>query len=196
MPTSDSTSTGRYVITVVCIAIAVCIAVLLLNLVDRSGLTTPPVPRTDVVGQVLADEAVDAYIVSEWRRGVFLDDLHRREAEEAERRKQEEAARAAERRAAERRATTTTAARAKVRAATPSTGRCGGDLPPCWVMQRESGGNIHAYNRTGCSGRGCRGKWQCDPRTCSGTGTEAEQDAEARALWNGGRGCAHWTACG
>lgn len=69
------------------------------------------------------------------------------------------------------------------------------DLPPCWVMQRESGGDPNAYNPTGCGGRGCRGKWQCDPRTCSGTGTEEEQDAEARALWNHGAGCSHWSAC-
>lgn len=72
---------------------------------------------------------------------------------------------------------------------------CGGDLPPCWVMMRESGGNIHAYNPTGCGGRGCRGKWQCDPRTCSGTGSEEQQDAEARALWRNGAGCSHWQAC-
>lgn len=73
--------------------------------------------------------------------------------------------------------------------------RCGGDLPPCSVMMRESGGDINAYNPTGCNGRGCRGKWQCDPRTCSGVGTEAEQDAEVRALWDNGRGCSHWNAC-
>lgn len=80
---------------------------------------------------------------------------------------------------------------------------CGGDLPPCWVLDRESGYNdgdpytydIHAYNPTGCGGRGCYGKWQCDPRSCDGTGTEAEQDASARALWDGGRGCSHWAAC-
>lgn len=79
--------------------------------------------------------------------------------------------------------------------AVTGSGRCGGDLPPCWVMRRESGGNINAYNPTGCSGRGCYGKWQCDPRTCSGRGTEEQQDAEARALWNGGKGCQHWAAC-
>lgn len=87
--------------------------------------------------------------------------------------------------------------RRAVTPAQPATGggRCGGDLPPCWVMNRESGGNINAYNPTGCGGRGCYGKWQCDPRTCSGKGTEAQQDAEARALWDNGRGCAHWAAC-
>lgn len=80
---------------------------------------------------------------------------------------------------------------------------CGGDLPPCWVLDRESGYNdgdpftydIHAYNPSGCDGRGCYGKWQCDPRSCDGTGDEAAQDAEARRLWDGGRGCSHWGAC-
>lgn len=74
-------------------------------------------------------------------------------------------------------------------------GRCGGDLPPCWVMNRESGGNPNAYNPTGCGGRGCYGKWQCDPHSCNGTGTEAQQDAAAAALWDHGRGCSHWAAC-
>lgn len=74
-------------------------------------------------------------------------------------------------------------------------------LPPCWVMQRESGGNPNAYNPTGCyerrtGHRGCTGKWQCSYSTCTGRGTEAEQDAEARALWDGGKGCSHWAACG
>lgn len=94
----------------------------------------------------------------------------------------------------------TTAARhasrhAASRPAATVSGRCGGDLPPCWVMNRESGGNLNAYNPTGCGGRGCYGKWQCDPRTCSGHGTEAQQDAEAAALWDHGRGCSHWAAC-
>lgn len=76
------------------------------------------------------------------------------------------------------------------------TGACGGNLPPCWVMMKESGGNINAYNPTGCDGNGCTGKWQCNPNTCSGTGTEEEQDAEAAALWDGGKGCWRWAACG
>lgn len=80
-------------------------------------------------------------------------------------------------------------------AASYGSGACGGNLPPCWVMMRESGGNIHAYNPTGCGGEGCNGKWQCDPRSCNGTGSEAEQDASAAALWDGGRGCSNWNAC-
>lgn len=94
--------------------------------------------------------------------------------------------------------------RAEVRvriAPTPQpSGRCGGDLPPCWVMMRESRGNPRAFNPTGCyhaddGSSGCYGKWQCDPRTCDGTGTEEEQDAEARRVWANGAGCSHWAAC-
>ena len=70
------------------------------------------------------------------------------------------------------------------------------DLPPCWVMMRESRGNINAYNPSGCSGRGCFGKWQCDPRSCDGTGSEDAQDAQAAELWDDGNGCSHWAACG
>lgn len=78
-------------------------------------------------------------------------------------------------------------------------GACGGVLPPCWVMQRESGGNIHAVNPT----TGAAGKWQFLPSTSAAMGyplpmnnyDEATQDAAAERLWNGGRGCAHWSAC-
>jgi hypothetical protein len=99
--------------------------------------------------------------------------------------------------------TTATSGTVGAAASSPAGYPCGGDLPPCWVLDRESGYNdgddftydIHAYNPSGCGRRGCYGKWQCDPRSCDGTGTEAEQDAEARRLWDGGRGCSHWGAC-
>lgn len=89
---------------------------------------------------------------------------------------------------------------------------CGGDLPPCKVKQRESGGNYQAQNPRGCSGRGCWGAWQFDPRTWDGVArrmgrsdlvgvrpdlaSPADQDAVARAAWANGAGCAHWAACG
>jgi hypothetical protein len=62
-------------------------------------------------------------------------------------------------------------------------------------MERESGGDINAYNPDGCNGRGCYGKWQFDPRTGDGTGTEEQQDDEARRVWANGAGCEHWGAC-
>lgn len=78
-------------------------------------------------------------------------------------------------------------------------GRCGGSLPPCSVMQRESHGDIHATNPT----TGASGKWQMMPSTSAALGyarpmatyDEATQDNAAERLWAGGRGCAHWSAC-
>lgn len=80
---------------------------------------------------------------------------------------------------------------------------CGGDLPPCWVLQRESGGNPTAVNPDGCGGYSCGGLWQFDPRTWDGYGGFAYaqdapadvQNAKARQLWAGGAGCSHWAAC-
>jgi len=83
---------------------------------------------------------------------------------------------------------------------------CGGDLPPCWVAQQESGGSYSAFNANGCTlnGRsGCYGKWQFGwfwggklglPLDLS-TATPEQQDNAARILWNGGRGCSNWSAC-
>lgn len=97
--------------------------------------------------------------------------------------------------------TTTTAPPAPptTAAPAPATGRCGGDLPPCWVMMRESGGNITAQNPTSTAS----GKWQFINSTWAGFGGYAEawmapesvQDEKARILWAGGAGCGHWSAC-
>jgi len=78
-------------------------------------------------------------------------------------------------------------------------GACGGDLPPCYVMMRESGGNITAQNPSSTAS----GKWQFLDSTWQGYGgyakaryaPESVQDAKARLLWAGGRGCSHWSAC-
>lgn len=80
---------------------------------------------------------------------------------------------------------------------------CGGDLPPCDVKKRESGGNYNAYNPTGCDGRGCFGAWQFSEEWAGKLGlpkdlrtaTPQQQDDAARTLWNGGAGCANWAAC-
>jgi hypothetical protein len=99
--------------------------------------------------------------------------------------------------------TTTTAppapAPAPAPAAEPATGRCGGDLPPCYVMMRESGGNIRAQNPSSTAS----GKWQFLDSTWAGYGgyssaylaPESVQEAKARQLWAGGAGCSHWNAC-
>jgi hypothetical protein len=97
--------------------------------------------------------------------------------------------------------TTTTAppAPAPAPAAEQGSGRCGGDLPPCYIMMRESGGNIRAQNPSSTAS----GKWQFLNSTWAGYGGYAEawmapesvQDAKARELWAGGAGCSHWSAC-
>jgi len=79
-------------------------------------------------------------------------------------------------------------------------GLCGGDLPPCYVMRRESGGNITAQNPRSTAS----GKWQVLDSTWRGWGgvrkaryaSEQVQDDFARRLWNHGAGCSHWSACG
>jgi hypothetical protein len=80
---------------------------------------------------------------------------------------------------------------------------CDGDLPPCAVAQRESGGDYGAFNPNGCGGHACYGKWQFSGAWAGKLGlpldiasaTPAQQDAAARALWAGGAGCSHWAAC-
>jgi len=88
---------------------------------------------------------------------------------------------------------------------------CGGDLPPCWVLMRESRGNPDAYNPNGCvwtdkdgaTHRGCWGPWQFGtmwagklglPADLS-TATTEQWNSAARALWDGGAGCSNWAAC-
>ena len=78
-------------------------------------------------------------------------------------------------------------------------GRCGGNLPPCYVMQRESGGSLTARNPTSSAA----GKWQFLSSSWGGYGgyasadqaPESVQDARAAQLWAGGSGCSHWSAC-
>jgi hypothetical protein len=68
----------------------------------------------------------------------------------------------------------------------PSSGACGGDLPPCWIMLRESGGNIRAQNATSSAS----GKWQMLDSTWGGfmgyaraaDAPEWVQDAKARTM--------------
>ncbi|HVT41769.1 MAG TPA: transglycosylase family protein, partial [Acidimicrobiales bacterium] len=87
------------------------------------------------------------------------------------------------------------------RMAGTSTGHaCGGDLPPCCVMIRESHGNPTAVN----SSSGASGKWQFMPGTWNNYGgyssaaqaPESVQDARARQVYAGGAGAGNWAGPG
>lgn len=75
-------------------------------------------------------------------------------------------------------------------------GACGGNLPPCCVMLRESGGNPTAVNASS----GASGKWQFMSDTWQGFGgynsaaeaPESVQDARAAQIWAGGAGAGNW----
>ena len=89
---------------------------------------------------------------------------------------------------------------------------CGGDLPPCWVLARESGGDPRVWNGRcymppgslgQCGRSSASGLWQVLRSTWKrfqGYVNAADapwqvQNEFARRLWNGGRGCSHWSAC-
>lgn len=80
------------------------------------------------------------------------------------------------------------------------TGACGGDLPPCCVMMRESRGNPGAVNASS----GASGKWQFMPGTWNnymGYPTAASapasvQDQRARQVYAGGAGAGNWAGPG
>lgn len=112
-------------------------------------------------------------------------------------------------------------ARPTYQAASVGTGRCGGDLPPCHVMLRESGGDIRRWNGHKADGSPCyapvgwrgrvapdcpgasssaSGKWQFVRGTWANhrgylnaaDAPEWVQDEKARQVWNGGKGASHW----
>lgn len=78
---------------------------------------------------------------------------------------------------------------------------CGGDLPPCYVKQRESGGDYRARNNS--EPGAAAGAWQIIGPTWNGYDGYAEadqappwvQDDKARELWSNGAGCSNWSAC-
>lgn len=120
------------------------------------------------------------------------------------------AARAVAAKQAQARATPTTVAISRAPTSGPppastGSGACGGDLPPCSVMQKESGGNPQAVSPYGyCNGGDgrCHGKWQFDLDTWESLGytglpenhSEAVQDEAARKLL-ARSGCGQWSTC-
>lgn len=87
-------------------------------------------------------------------------------------------------------------ARSRIQRTVYGSGACGGDLPPCSVMECESGGNLVAQNPHSTAS----GKWQILASTWAGYGGYAEakdapeevQDARAREIYAGGAGRRAW----
>ena len=79
-------------------------------------------------------------------------------------------------------------------------GACGGELPSCCVMMRESHGNPQAINGSS----GASGKWQFMPGTWANFGgyptaasaPESVQDARAAQVWANGAGAGNWAGDG
>lgn len=82
----------------------------------------------------------------------------------------------------------------------PVSGECGGDLPPCCVLRRESGGNPTAQNPVSSAS----GLWQFLDSTWGGYGgyqhakdaPASVQNERARIVYAGGRGASHWAGPG
>lgn len=80
--------------------------------------------------------------------------------------------------------------------ASSGSGRCGGNLPPCCVMERESRGSLTAHNPHSSAS----GKWQFvngtwnnfDGYPTAASAPESVQDAKAAQVWAGGRGRSAW----
>lgn len=80
---------------------------------------------------------------------------------------------------------------------TYGTGACGGDLPPCSVLECESHGNLVAQNPRSTAS----GKWQILDSTWAGYGgyaramdaPESVQDDRAREIYAGGTGRRAWS---
>jgi hypothetical protein len=153
-----------------------------------AGLTADSLLSNPLVGRQVALLAAKAQ--ADRQVAAYLHAVAQQRAAEAA--QQAAAQRAARQRAAQRRAPTGRSSGA--------TGACGGDLPPCCVMMRESRGNPTAVNGSS----GASGKWQFMPGTWNdymGYPTAASapawvQDQKARQVYAGGAGAGHWAGSG
>lgn len=75
---------------------------------------------------------------------------------------------------------------------------CGGDLPPCYVLWRESRGMNVKNRHSSASGywQVVNGTWNHfhGYRTAMSAPPNVQDDF-AKGLWNHGKGCRHWAAC-
>lgn len=174
---------------------------------------TIALPRTDAVGAGLVQGQFQMYL-DHVERQRLAEEARRAEEARVAAVKAEEARKAAAARAARqvavRAASVGVAVPEGAMAAPGFDHACGGDLPPCSVLRRESGGDLrvwngHCYYPIGYAGSNpcgstASGKWQFIRSTWNGYGgylnaadAPAEvQNAKARELWAGGKGASHW----
>jgi hypothetical protein len=162
--------------------------------IARPNPTSAPTTTID-------QEALAAYLqaVQEHEAWVFVDQWYQAE----------QARIAEEQRLAEERRRAATAITTRPPAHTPAaTGGGSGCVIPAYICQRESGMSYTALNAS--SGAG--GMYQLMPSTANAVARRigrydlvgvpphlmapADQDLLAATLWDGGRGCQHWLACG
>ncbi len=168
---------------------------------EVSAEAQPSTTSTTIGGPTKAEikKLNDAVALNTWNQAVWVNKTNEATwiAKTSERLAAEQAAREArEAQGAAARAPADPSPQRSAPAAEQGTGRCGGNLPPCCVMNRESGGNIHAQNPTSSAS----GKWQALDSTWNGYGgyahasdaPESVQDAFAAQLWAGGAGASHW----
>lgn len=139
-------------------------------------------------------DAIDAWNAEVYRQEAAKQEAARIEAERVEAERQ-----SAARQAEVRRRTSTPQAAPRVASQAPvaSGSHCGGDLPPCYIVQRESGGDPRAQNPTSSAS----GLFQITDGTWGGYGgykhakdaPVSVQEERAAQVWDHGRGCGNWT---
>lgn len=196
------------VVMVVVTAVVLCVAVTG-GLSNRREFGAAPVVKAPAIASavpLVSTEAQDPVMFVEAREietAAYLRGIAEAEAARAAEAAAAEAQRVADEEAAARaRVPVARAAPAPASSSVSSWGSslepCGGDLPPCYVKMRESGGSYSARNPSGACGA-----WQIMPGTwnffagfsSACDAPPAVQDEKARLLWAGGAGCGHWSAC-
>lgn len=176
------------------IAACVCVAVIIMFMALSTAGAETPITTTTV--STTTSTTLDPAAVQKWNEAVWFAAVaeNERKAQEEAQAKAQAAAKAQQ------------AQRAKTQQRQSSPRSSGGLVPaqngcaiPSYICARESNNTLNAKNPNSTAS----GKYQFLDSTWAGYGgyahasdaPESVQDAKASELWNGGRGCSHWSAC-